>query len=154
GVGLARERRDLLRKPALQLFGGAGADRREAFRNALERRQPEAHLERGGEQQDRGQYGESDGERAVEGEDFVLDVLGVAGYRDQETAVVAETDQALDQAQTLLGRARHVALARAVRRRRHAEILQMRKVRVPQRARGPDLRARAVDARHLPVPAG
>ena len=54
-VGLARERRDLDRKAALQPLGGAGADRRQALGNALERSEAKAHLEHGGEQQHHGQ---------------------------------------------------------------------------------------------------
>ena len=52
-VGLARQRRDLDREFALQPLGAAGADLGERFRNALERRQAEADLEDGGQQQHR-----------------------------------------------------------------------------------------------------
>ncbi len=50
-VGLARERRDLDRKGALQPLGRAGADRRQALGDALERREAEADLEGGRQQQ-------------------------------------------------------------------------------------------------------
>ena len=45
----------------------AGADRREALRNALERREAEAHLEHGGQQQHDRQHAERHRDRAVEG---------------------------------------------------------------------------------------
>ena len=50
-VGLARQRRDLDRKFALQPFGAAGADIGDSFRNALQRRETKTHLEDRGQQQ-------------------------------------------------------------------------------------------------------
>ena len=50
-VGLARQRRDLDREVAFEPLGRAGADRGEALRDALERRQAEPDLERRDQQQ-------------------------------------------------------------------------------------------------------
>ena len=55
GIGFARQRRDLFGKFAGEPFGGAGADSGKAVGDALERRQAEAHLKHGGEQQHRGE---------------------------------------------------------------------------------------------------
>ena len=85
-----------------------------AARDAVERRQAEPHLEQRGEQQHRGQHQEGRDDGAVEGEDLVVELGGVAADRDQEAAVVAEIDVALDQPQPLVFRALHVALAAAV----------------------------------------
>ena len=46
--------------------------------------------------------------------DLVVELGGVAGDRDQEAAFVAEIDVALDQAQPLVLRPLHIALAAAV----------------------------------------
>ena len=119
-VGLARQRRDLDREMAGEPLGGAGADRGEAFRDALERREAEAHLEHGGEQQHGREHREGHDDRAVERVGLVVDLLRVARDRDQVAAVLAEIDGALDQAQPLVLRPRHIGAARAVvgRRRR------------------------------------
>ena len=66
-IGLARERRDLLGKLPGEPLGAAGADGGEAVGDALERRQTEAHLEHGGEQQHRGEDRKRDDQRLVEG---------------------------------------------------------------------------------------
>ena len=50
-VGLARQRRDLDRKFALEPFGAAGADIGDRIRNAFQRRKAEADLEDRGQQQ-------------------------------------------------------------------------------------------------------
>ena len=47
-----------------------------------------------------------------------------------------QVDRALDQAQALVLRSHHIALARAVRPDRDVKILQMRQAAVPERARG------------------
>ena len=83
---------------------------------------------------------EGDGERAVEGVRLVVDLLGVAGDRDQKAAVVAEIDGALDQPQPLVLRPLHIAAAGAVGAGRDAVIGEMRQPAVPQRARGAHLR--------------
>ena len=70
-VGLARQRRDLDGKLAFQPFGAAGADVGDRFRNALERRQPEADLEDRGQQQHDAERGEGAAEIIIEGADFV-----------------------------------------------------------------------------------
>ena len=111
-VGLARQRGDLDRKLALEPLGVAGADRRKAFRDALERQQAEAHLQRGGQQQRRRQRREDRADDAVEAQHLVVDLGGVAGDGDEVAAVVAEIDVALDDAQPLVLRALGVALAR------------------------------------------
>ena len=48
---------------------------------------------------------EGDRQRLVEGADLLVDLGRIAGHRDQEAAVVAEIDRALDQAQPLVLRA-------------------------------------------------
>ena len=105
----------------------------------FKRREAEAHLEHGGEQQHDRQHAEGDRDRAVEGLRLVLDLERVARDRDQIAAVLAEIDRALDQAQTLVLGARHIALARAVRAGRHVQVFEMRQAGVPQRARGAHL---------------
>ena len=70
-VGLARQRRDLDRKFAFEPFGAAGADVGDRFRNALERRQPEADLEDRGQQQHDTERCEGAAEVIVEGADLV-----------------------------------------------------------------------------------
>ena len=118
-VGLACQRLDLDRERAGELLGLAGADRREPARNAIERREAEPHLEQGGEEEDGGQHQESGDDGAVEGEHLVVEFGGVAADRDQEAAVVAEIDVALDEPQPLFLGALHVALAAAVGIGRH-----------------------------------
>ena len=112
-IGLARERRDLDRERAFEPFGRAGADRGEPLRDALERRQAEAHLEGGGQQQHDRQHAEGDDERAVEAARLLVDLGGVAGDRDEIAALLAEIDGALDEAQLLVFGAVDVALAGA-----------------------------------------
>ena len=109
-VDLARQRRDLDGKFALQALGAAGADRRQALRNPRERSQAEAHLQRRGQQKRDGQRRESDDDGAVEAARFLVDLGRIAGHRDQVFAVVAEVDVALDQAQLLVLGALRVAL--------------------------------------------
>ena len=138
-IGLARQRLDLDREIALQTLRRAGPDRRERLRYALERRQPEADLEHGDEDEDQGERAESDDQRLIEGARLVVDLLGVAGDRDQVAAVLAEVDIALDQAQPLVFRARHVAVAGAVGVDRGVGSVEHRQVAVPQRARGADV---------------
>src|SRR5262245_21831234 len=79
----ARERRDLLREAPLQSLGGAGTDRRQGGRNALQGREAEANLEHGGEQQRGREYAEGDDERAIERLSLVLDLLRIACHGDQ-----------------------------------------------------------------------
>ena len=117
GVGFARQRSDLDREFALQTFGAAGADRGEALGNAGERRQPEADLQRRRQQQRHGQRGKRNGDGAIEAVGFVVDFRGVAGHRNQITAVAAEIDVAFDQAQFLVLGAFCIVLA-GIRRRR------------------------------------
>ena len=109
-IGLARERRDLDREFALQPLGPAGADFRKAIRNALERRKAEAHLQRRGQQQRHGERGKGHADGAIETVGLVVDLRRVAGDRDQITAVAAEIDIALDDAQILLLRSLRITL--------------------------------------------
>src|SRR4051794_34331551 len=103
-VGLARQRLDLNWKPSGELLSLAGTDRGKAPRDAVERRQTKPHLEQRGEQEDRRQHQEGRHDRAIEGENFVVELGGVASDRYQEAAVVAEIDVALDQPQPLVFR--------------------------------------------------
>ena len=105
-IGLARERRDLDREIAFQPLGLAGADGGKLLGNALERREAEPDLESGGEKQDERKTAEGQQQRAIEGADFFFDLGGIARDRDQEIALLAEIDGALDQAQFLILRAR------------------------------------------------
>ena len=109
-IGLARERRDLDRKFSLQPLGGAGADGRETRRDAFERRQTETDLEDRGQQQHERKDREGDLQRAIEGAGLVLDLDRIARDRDEEVALLAEIDGALDQPQLLVFGAGDIAL--------------------------------------------
>ena len=85
----------------------------EAFGDAPQRQQAEAHLQRGRQQQRRRQRREGRADDAVEAQHLVVDLGGVAGDGDAVAAVVAEIDVALDDAQPLLLRALGVALPHA-----------------------------------------
>ena len=113
-VGLARQRGDLDRERAFELLGTPERIAASAARDAVERRKPEPHLEQRGEQEHDRKHHEGRGNRAVERQDLVVELGGVACDRDLEAAVVAEVDVALDQPQPLVLRALHVALAAAV----------------------------------------
>ena len=112
-VGLARKRPDLDRERAFEPFRGTGADRRQRRGDALERRQPEAHLEHGGEQQHGGKDAEGDGERPIERASLLFDLGGITRQRNQEAAFIAEIDRAFDDAQLLVLRTGRIALPRA-----------------------------------------
>ena len=73
-VGLARQRRDLDGKFALQPLGAAGADIGDRFRNALQRREAEADLEDRGQHQHDRQRGEGAAEVVIEAARFVEDL--------------------------------------------------------------------------------
>ena len=152
GVGLARKRRDLDREFALQPLGAAGADGGKAFGNARQRRQPEADLQRRGQQQRQRQRGESYNDGALEAAGFVVDLRGVAGHRDQITAVGAEIDVALDEAQFLVFGAFRITLPKFGIGGRFL-VGQPRQAAVPQRARGMHFGRLGVEPRDLPVPA-
>ena len=92
-------------------------------------------------------------DRAVEGQDLVVDLGGVAGDRHQEAAVVAEIDVALDQPQPLVLRALHIALAAAVGIGRDAAGRRDAAARDPTASATTHLGLGAVEPRHLPVPA-
>ena len=152
-VGLARQRRDLDREAAFEPLGAARADRGQALGDALERREAEADLEGRGQQQHDRQHREGRDQRAVEGAHLLVDLGGVAGDRDQEAALVAEIDGALDHAQALLLGPVDIALAgaagaRSWRDRRDAASVESHSER-EERSSGP----RGVEPRHLPVPA-
>lgn len=100
-IGLARQRRDLDRKPAFQPLGAAGADIGNRIRNALERREAVTHLEDRGQQQHDAERGEGAAEIIVEAARLIEDLGGIAGDADQELAVGAEIDRPLHHAQAL-----------------------------------------------------
>ena len=81
-VGLARERRDLDREVAFQPLRRAGADRRQALGDALERRQAEPDLEGGHQQQHDPEHAEGDEQCAVEAARLLVDL----GWRRRPTA--------------------------------------------------------------------
>ena len=103
-------------KFALQALGAAGADRRQTLRNALEREQAEANLQRRGQQQRAGEHGEGRADDAVEAEHLFVDLGSIARHLDQITAIIAKVDVALDEAQPhILGTLR-IALSGSLRR--------------------------------------
>src|SRR5947209_3882885 len=89
-VGLARQRLDLHRKRTFKLLGLAGADRREAPRDAAERSETKPNLKERGEKQHRRQHQEGRDDGAVEGENLVVELGSVTADRHQEAAVIAE----------------------------------------------------------------
>ena len=153
-VGLARQRRDLDGKLALQPFGAAGADIGDRFRDPLERRQAEADLEDRGQQQHDAERREGAAEVVVEGAGLVEDLGGVAGDADQEFAVGAEIDRPLDHPQALAFGTVDIAEADAGGGQFRAVLLELRQLLVPQRTRRPRLGLLGVGADDLPVPAG
>ena len=153
-VGLARQRRDLDGKFALQPFGAAGADIGDRFRNALQRRKPEADLEDRGQQQHDAERGEGAAEVIIEAAGLVENLAGVAGDADQEFAVGAEIDRALHHPQILALGAIDIAEADAGRGQFGAMLLELRQLLVPQRARRARFGLLGVGAGDLPVPAG
>ncbi len=152
-IGFARKRRDLDREIAFQPLGLPGADRGELLRDALERRQAELHLESGGQQQHQRQPAERQKQSAVEAPDFVLDLGGIAGDRNQITAFLAEIDIALDQPQPLILGSVDIAGSHAECRRGGGN-RQPRQAAIPKRTRGVYFRLGAVELGHLPIPAG
>ena len=86
-------------KLALQPLGAAGADVGDRFRDALERREAEAHLEDRGQQQHDAERGKGAAEVIVEAAGLIENLAGVAGDADQEFAVGAEIDRPLHHAQ-------------------------------------------------------
>ena len=94
-----------------------------------------------------------DDQRLVERARLVVDLLGIAGDRDQEAAVLAEIDIAFDHAQPLVFRPLHIAVPRAVGAGGRIGVVECRQVAVPQRARRADLGLGAAETGDLPVPA-
>ena len=152
-IGLARQRRNLDRKLPGETFGRAGANGGETIGDTLERRQTEADLKHGGEQQHCRQNRKCNGQRLVERSRLISDLDGVAGHRHQEMPLVAKVDVALDQAQALILRPGDVTLPRTVGAGGNTEFLQARQPTVPQRTRRAHLALARVEPRHLPVPA-
>ena len=92
------------------------------------------------------------GQRPFEAPLLRLDHVGVGGDLDEEAALVARVDLALDHAQLMAARSDDIAaqdLAVVF-----ADGDEMGKLRGEQRLRGPDLRRIDVEAGDLPVPAG
>ena len=152
-IGLARQRCDLDREIAFEPLGLPGADRGELLGDALERSQAELHLESRGEQKHQRQPAERQEQRAVEVPDFVLDLGGIAGDRNQIIAFLAEIDIALDQPQPLILRSVDIAGSHA-ECRRGGRNRQPRQAAVPKRTRRVDFRLGAVELGDLPIPAG
>ena len=152
-VGLARERGDLDRKAAFQPLGGAGADGGQALGDAIERRETEAHLKGRGQQEHHRQHAEGDQQRPVEALGFIVDLGGVARHGDQKTALVAELDDAFEDAQPLLLRSGAITLPCAGGTYRGGRIFEVRQSRIPERTRGTHIGIRSVEPRDLPVPA-
>ena len=123
------------------------------FRDALERRQTEADLEDGGEQQHDAERGEGAAEIVVEAARLVENLRGVAGDADQEFAVRAEIDRPFHHAQVLALRAVDIADADAGGGQLDAVVFELRQLLVPQRARGAHIGLVGIGAGDLPVPA-
>src|SRR5205085_1879178 len=91
----------------------AGSDGGESLGDALERRQTEAHLKGGDQQEHDRQYPEGDDQRAIEAVGLVVDLGPVARDRDEIAPLLAEVDGALDDPQLLAFGSLGVALPRA-----------------------------------------
>src|SRR6201999_3011588 len=89
-VGLARQRRDLDRKFALEPLSTAGTDVGDRIRNTLQRRKAETNLEDRRQQQHDRQRQERAAEIIVEGTGLIEDLTGVASDADQIFAVSAK----------------------------------------------------------------
>ncbi len=100
-VGLARQRRDLDGKLALEPLGAAGADIGDRFRNALQRRKPEADLEDRGQQQHDSKRGKGAAEVIIEAARLVENLGGIAGHADQKFSLAAEIDRPFHHPQAL-----------------------------------------------------
>jgi hypothetical protein len=153
-IGLARQRRDLDRKFTLEPFGAAGADIGDGFRNAFQRREPEADLEDRGQNQHDRQRREGAAEVIIEAARFVENLAGIAGHADQEFAVGAEIDRPFHHPQVLAFGTIGIALTDAGRGQVGAVLFELRQLLVPQRARRAHLGLLGVGPGDLPVPSG
>src|SRR5262249_57046417 len=127
---LARQWRDFKRELSLEPLRGPSPNRSQAFRDALEGREAKPNLEYGREQERDDQSTERDNKDAVEGARLLLDLLRVAGDRDQVAPVVAEIDGAFDQPQSLVFGPVHIGPAGAVGGDRSVLIARMRQAAV------------------------
>ena len=153
-IGFARERSDLDRKIAFQPLGAAGADGGEAFGNALERRQAEAHLKHGGQQQHERERAEGDHQRAVEARAFRRRSRRRRPRPGRDSGPRRRDRRALDEPQPLVLRAlRHSprACRRSRRRRRHPAGAASSPSHSEREER--DFGLRRIEPRDLPVPA-
>ncbi len=151
-LGLARQRRDLDGKFALEPLGAAGADIGDRFRNALQRRKPEADLEDRGQQQHDPKRGKGATEVIIEAAGFIENLGGVAGHADQIFSLAAEIDRPFHHPQALPLGAVDIAEADAGRGQIGTLLLELRQLLVPQRARGAQLGLFGIGAGNLPVP--
>src|SRR5262245_41315082 len=131
-ISFTRKRRNLDREGAFEPFRRTRADGSKALGDAFERRQAETNLEGGGQQQHNAQYRKGDDERPVEAAGLLVNLGRVAGDGNEVTALLSEVDRAFDDAQLLALGTFGVTLPRGARRRRGAEVGEMRQRRVPQ----------------------
>ena len=152
-VQLARQRREIARKNALDLLVLAAADRRHAVLQSPQRAQAVAQLHGGGGDEDDGQHGEGNEQRQFEARHLRLDLVGRRGDLNEVDALVAGIDDPLDHAQRPVVGPGGVAAPRAPHAGLDAEVGEPRQAGGEQGARGADVRARAVLPGDLPVPA-
>ena len=110
-VELARERRDVDGIDALDPLAIAAADRGDTQLQMAQRLQSVAQRDRRGGGQHEGEDREGHGEFEFEAAHLRLDLVGRGGDLDQEDALVAGIDHALDHPQRAVVRAFHVAPA-------------------------------------------
>ena len=152
-IDLGGERSDVLRKLPADALGLAATDRRDAFLQDPQRPQPEPDRERRRPEQRQGQHEESGAEGVFEIHDLGLNHVGVRGDLHEVAALVARVDLALDHAQRTVAGTRDIT-APAVEVASRGAFVEPRQLGREQRARGADVRALAVEAGDLPIPAG
>ncbi len=82
-----------------------------------------------------------------------VDLGGISSHGDQEAAVLAQVDVALDLAQLLVFRPLDIAFAGSGHARGYAESFEAGQARIPQGTRRAHLRLGRIETGHLPVPA-
>jgi len=152
-VGLARQRRDLDRKFALEPFGAAGADIGDRVRIRFSGARPKRTWKIVVSTSTIDSATKVPPRVIIEAARFIENLGGVAGDADQELAVGAEVDRPFHHPQVLALRAIDVAEADAGRRQIGAVLFELGQFLVPQRARRPHLGLVGIGAANLPIPA-
>ena len=150
-IDLGRQRSDVLRKFARDMFGLSAADRGHPFPQDPQRTQAESNRKRRRADQRQRQRQERRREPQFEAALLGLDHVGVGGDLHQKAPVVAGVDLALDHPQLMPARADRIAAEN------RAVIVpdrdQLRQLGREQRLRGADFRRVHIGAGDLPVPA-